>query len=43
MNLKQIEERLPARENECGRIVWLVNWSTNSSTGKRVWPDRLIG
>ena len=24
MNLKQIEVRLPARENECGQIVWLL-------------------
>ena len=41
-DLKQIEVRLPAQENEYGQIVWLVNWSTTSSAGKRVWPDRLI-
>ena len=41
-DLNQIEVRLPAQENEYGQIVWLVNWSTTSSAGKRVWPDRLI-
>lgn len=25
MDLKQIEVRLPARENECGQIFWCLN------------------